>query len=174
MPLYTITNQDKASKGYGRAYVGSCTITLGARLSRHYYKATHATDTSPELYRDMKETYERVKDKYPTATAAFRELYPATERTPNGTSSLVEAEQALLDAMRDLAVHPRSDAKGPYNVRRPQALTTASPEVVSAHKAKRAASYAAAKHVCSCGREVSKGNYAHLKSAIHLKATVPA
>jgi hypothetical protein len=166
MPLYTITNQDKASKGYGRAYVGSCTITLGARLGRHYYKATHATDKSPELYRDMKETYERVKDRYPTATAVFRELYPATEKAPKGTGALVEEEQALLDAMNGLSIA--------YNVRRPQALTTASPEAVSAHKAKRAAYYASGKRTCSCGRMVSKGNYAHLKSAIHLKAGVPA
>jgi hypothetical protein len=170
MPLYTITNEDKASRGYGRSYVGSCTITLCARLSRHYYKATHATDKSPELYRDMKESYERVKDKYPTATAAFRELYPAQvvlgEQTPKGARSLVEEEQALLDAMRGLDL-----SLTPYNVRRPQALTSASPEAVSEHKAKRAASYASSKSMCSCGRMVSKGNYAHMKSAVHLKAT---
>lgn len=164
MPLYTITNRDSDSAGHGRVYIGSCTITLRRRMARHYYLGDHATEASPEMYRDMHETLRRVRAGLSGAgtvgstTDILKKFYPVVEATTDlsGKDELRASEQSLLDATKRLTLLPC------YNSRRPVSKQDS--------KEKRAAlkdAYHATKTLCSCGRMVSKGNVAHLKTAVH-------
>lgn len=170
MPLYTITNKDTASPGHGRVYVGSCTITLDRRMARHYYLGDHATEASPELYRDMHATLKRARATREWAGETTTDILKAfykTElaQTETADGRLKLCEQSLLEKTAQLALLPC------YNVRRPvaQPKPDQTPESVEEKRAQRKTAYHTTKSLCSCGRMVSKANRSHSKSAIHAR-----
>lgn len=171
MPLYTITNKDSDSAGHGRVYIGSCSITLSRRMARHYYLGDHATEASPAMYRDMRETLKRARStsewSRSTTTDILRRYYPAqatevaqadslTSPIDGDRESLRTSEQDLLDATKRLTLLPC------YNTRRPVSKRDSKEKRESVK-----AAYHATKTLCSCGRMVSKGNVAHAKTAVH-------
>lgn len=164
MPLYTITNKDSDSAGHGRVYIGSCSITLSRRMARHYYLGDHATEASPAMYRDMRETLKRARStsewSRSTTTDILRRYYPAVESPIDGDRELLRtSEQDLLDATKRLTMLPC------YNTRRPVSKRDSKEKRASVN-----AAYHATKTLCSCGRMVSKGNAAHVKTAVHTSA----
>lgn len=175
MPLYTITNRDSESAGHGRVYVGSCTITIKRRMARHYYLGEHATKTSPQMYQDMHETLKRVRSeptsllKGATTTEILRTFY-VVEASADiaGGKDMKNREQKLLEETQALTLGQTC-----YNIRRPiaKSMEVLAPEAVEEQRALRKTIYHANKSMCSCGRMIAKGNRAHAKSSVHLKAS---
>ena len=172
MPLYTITNTDPASPGHGRVYVGSCTISLYRRMARHYYLGDHATDASPDLYRDMHATLKRARATREWAGETTTDILKAFYKTELAQGvpginpvMLKNCEQSLLEKTAQLSLLPC------YNVRRPvaQPKPDQTPESAEETRARRKAAYHTNKTMCSCGRMVSKGNRSHAKSAVHAR-----